>query len=438
MPLHAVHTHGLPVPLDPLKLADSWWPQHFHARAQLRSLSAFLEEEVENALEAGEIDLLIVDFLTFSGMELADKHSVPSIGFLPAFSVAGVMNGISMAPLPMFFGTELPDYLFRNRHFLLAAPKQQPLESIHKYVPEERLTHVVPLLRKVSSPMSATDPVFDGDLQEWLEFDDWRPILYVSFGTMVELTPQQVVTLAEAFTQQREQYRVLWQLEERERYGFIGAGKDMRYPVSAGLYVTSHVPQQELLLLKRQSEAVKETIVSRVQFFLSHAGANSVLEAVRARVPLVLAPQAMDQCNNAKLAKEKGLGVMLCECGETMYVEDVMDALTRVQEEHANIQAAMDTFAELEVSFDAWASPLRHLVETVLEEGCIAKPPGAGSSMKFMGERGNPTAMLVSSVMVVLVPLALAFRGKKPGPTAPTPAATASGRSKKKAKVKKT
>lgn len=64
--------------------------------------------------------------------------------------------------------------------------------------------------------------------------------------------------------------------------------------------------------------------------FVTHCGWNSVLEAVVAGVPMVTWPMGADQYVNSRLVAEAGLGIEVCDGGET--VPDAVELAARLVE----------------------------------------------------------------------------------------------------------
>jgi MGT family glycosyltransferase len=138
--------------------------------------------------------------------------------------------------------------------------------------------------RFVGPSVAARDEAFDLPLDD----DDPRPLVYISLGT--------IVNKAKAF------YRAC----------FDGLGGDsVRVVMSVGAQTDpaslGAAPPNFLI----RSRVPQLGILERAKAFISHAGMNSVSEAMLARVPLVLFPQTAEQGLVARQVARLGAGVRL-------------------------------------------------------------------------------------------------------------------------------
>jgi len=121
-----------------------------------------------------------------------------------------------------------------------------------------------------------------------LDDDDPRPLVYISLGT--------IVNQARAF------YRAC----------FDGLGGDsLRVVMSVGSQTdpaTLGAAPENFIIRQRVQQL---GVLSRAKAFVTHAGMNSVSEALLARVPLVLFPQTAEQGLVARQVERLGAGVRL-------------------------------------------------------------------------------------------------------------------------------
>ncbi|CAL5423242.1 unnamed protein product [Camellia sinensis] len=131
---------------------------------------------------------------------------------------------------------------------------------------------------------------------EWLDKQEPKSVLYVSFGTTTSLTNQQIKELAIGLEQSRQKF--IWVLRDADK-GDIFTGDVKRAEVlpegyeerlkGVGLVVRDWAPQLEILA--HQSTGG----------FMSHCGWNSCLESITMGVPIVAWPMHSDQPKNAFL-----------------------------------------------------------------------------------------------------------------------------------------
>ncbi|KAJ4961429.1 hypothetical protein NE237_021339 [Protea cynaroides] len=133
----------------------------------------------------------------------------------------------------------------------------------------------------------------DHKCKKWLELKPAGSVVYVSFGSMVVLTPKQMEEIAWGL--RGSDYHFLWVVKESEHgklpEGFIEATEEK------GLVVTWC---QQLELLAHEA----------IGCFVTHCGWNSTLEALCLGVPMVGVPKFADQFTNAKFIEDVwGVGV---------------------------------------------------------------------------------------------------------------------------------
>ena len=113
------------------------------------------------------------------------------------------------------------------------------------------------------------------------------PLVYVSMGTVHALQPALFRTLSEAFASVPAQYLV--------STGGL-SGSDLG-AIPANFIVRRAVPQLDVL--------------QRADVFVTHAGINSVHEALYFGVPMVLVPHQFEQLLNARVVASRGAGIVV-------------------------------------------------------------------------------------------------------------------------------
>jgi MGT family glycosyltransferase len=128
--------------------------------------------------------------------------------------------------------------------------------------------------------------------------EDWRPpagrrVLFVSLGTVVNNRPDFFQAVAQAFA--GTDWHVAMAVGDRVNPSMLGAIPD-------NVEVRPFFPQQNVL--------------KYAAAFLTHAGMNSVMEALARQVPMITYPQTPEQAANAQRVEELGLGRVLTDLAD--------------------------------------------------------------------------------------------------------------------------
>ncbi len=134
-----------------------------------------------------------------------------------------------------------------------------------------------------------------------------KPVVYVSFGSQISWQPELFRTICEAAAP----LGVTVVLTAGEL-----AGTDFSRSLPGDVVAVRYVPQRQLL--------------ERTSAFVSHGGANSVMEALTAGVPMLLLPVCNDQPIQAHFLTKAGAGLALEP--RTLTVEDCRAALRQLLE----------------------------------------------------------------------------------------------------------
>lgn len=152
----------------------------------------------------------------------------------------------------------------------------------------------VPLEDRGDAPVSSLAGRLDG-----------KPIVYASFGSQLSWQPELFTVIAEAAAPL--DVRLVLSAGEL-------AGSEVIARLPGDVLALSYVPQLEVL--------------ERAAAFVSHGGANSVMEAMTAGVPMLLLPMCNDQPLQAYYLQKSGAGLAFDPDGLT--VERCRDALARL------------------------------------------------------------------------------------------------------------
>ncbi|XP_019175395.1 PREDICTED: UDP-glycosyltransferase 74E2-like isoform X3 [Ipomoea nil] len=122
---------------------------------------------------------------------------------------------------------------------------------------------------------------------QWLDIREPKSVVYVSFGSVVVMSEEQMEEIAWGLAQSNKYF--IWVVRESE---LVKLPKDFKLKTSEKGIIVKWCPQVEVL----SHEAVA--------CFMTHCGWNSILEALCLGVPMVGMPQMSDQPTNAKLIED--------------------------------------------------------------------------------------------------------------------------------------
>lgn len=139
-----------------------------------------------------------------------------------------------------------------------------------------------------------------------------KPIIYVSMGTVFQNeNPELFKVLIRASTRFSKDYAVI-----------ISTGDEKNYDK----YMNSSLASPDILLIPHTPQI---EILKRASLFITHAGMNSVSEAINYGVPIICLPLSGDQPFVAwRVADELGVGVRL-QPNDDNLTDDVVEAAMR-------------------------------------------------------------------------------------------------------------
>ena len=160
---------------------------------------------------------------------------------------------------------------------------------------------------------------------KWLDAKPPRSVVYVSFGSMANLSPRQMEELAVGL--QSAAFDFLWVVRSAEEEAKLPQGflREMGGSGSKGLIVNW---SEQLEVLSHEA----------VGCFFTHCGWNSTIEALSLGVPMVGMPQWTDQPTDARLVEA------LWEVGVRVEVEKESGVVGR-QEIELRIRQVMESEA---------------------------------------------------------------------------------------------
>jgi pathogen-inducible salicylic acid glucosyltransferase len=164
----------------------------------------------------------------------------------------------------------------------------------------------------------------------WLHNKPKKSVVYVAFGSMADLKPQQVEELAYALKSSNCYF--LWVLRAPEQSKLPQHFKDELSSLEKGLVVTWG-PQLEIL------------DHDSIGCFVTHCGFNSVVEALSLGVPIVAMPQWSDQNTNAKYVDDVwkiGIRAKANDGDDVVGREEIAVCIKRVLEEREGFKESVD------------------------------------------------------------------------------------------------
>ena len=240
---------------------------------------------LEKVFTADPPDLLCYDALTPYGGLLAHRLGVPTVVLSPTH--AGSTSSLRRLLIPAEF--DATEYVAARA--TLAADLGVPVE------PPTPRRQIVFLPRRFQLDADTFDDsyVFVGPTLAD-RHEDWRPpagageVLFVSLGTVMNYRPDFFAAVVKAFAD--TDWHVAMAVGDRVDPAALG-------PIPANVDVRPYFPQQAVL--------------GHATAFLTHAGMNSVMEALLRQVPMIAYPQTPEQAANAGRVEELGLGRVLAD-----------------------------------------------------------------------------------------------------------------------------
>lgn len=294
-------------------------------------------------------DVMIVDFATRAGVDVAEAEGIPIIINNPDLLIT-----VSIAYLPPACGVPLP-YLGHSIHHMpwhrrwsypllrwfsglfIEATVGRKLNQLRALRGLNKLTmnqawakhqvmvdsafgleYVRPLppnITMVGPMLPTTVEPLPPDVETWLNED--LPVVYVNLGTIAFASANQIDRMYKAF--ETAPFRVWWILRP-EMHKFLPDA------IAANIRMNSWGPSL-LAILQHDN----------VQAFVSHCGINSVHESMASGTPIVGIPMLADQFDMAMRVKDAGVGLFVDKL--SFSPEELRSTINRVVSEPTFIEA---------------------------------------------------------------------------------------------------
>ncbi|KAL0718736.1 hypothetical protein Bca4012_068059 [Brassica carinata] len=290
-----------------------------------KTLSEFIEA---NRNGDSPVSCVIYTILPSWVPRLARRFHLPSVllWIQPAlaFNVyynhsTGRNSGSEFPNLPTLETRDLPSFLSPSNtsntaqavflelmEFLREEPNVKVLVNTFDSLEPEALTAVPGIEMVAVGPLlppdmfTRSEPVKDqSSYTLWLDSKTESSVIYVSFGTMVELSKKQITELARALIEWKRPF--LWVITDKANREAKIEGEDeteiekiacLRHELDEVGMIVSWCSQVEVLRHRA------------VGCFLTHCGWSSTLESLVLGVPVVAFPMWSDQPTNAKLLED--------------------------------------------------------------------------------------------------------------------------------------
>ena len=270
-----------------------------------------LVEPVREVVRRFRPDVMAVDGMQYAAVLAAHAEQVPWAGISSALTLLEPELDIALLRNVRALAADR-EALF-SRHGLKASfrtceclsPRLNTIFATEALVGEDAR---VPPATHLVGPSLTPEARGDEAPFPWERLGE-KPVVYASFGSQISWQPELFRLIAEAAAP----LGVTLVLSAGEL-----AGGDFARSLPGDVVAVPYVPQRELL--------------ARISVFISHGGANSVMEALTAGVPMLLLPVCNDQPVQAHFLRRAGAGLALEP--DTLTVESCRAALERLLEPH--------------------------------------------------------------------------------------------------------
>ncbi|KAL9680257.1 hypothetical protein QQ045_018135 [Rhodiola kirilowii] len=280
----------------------------------------------------GVVKLPVEGQVSVPGMPLLDSKDVPS--FLHEVTSYPTILKLVLSQ----FGYDLSRakwVLFSSfdqleGEVLKSFPSQWAIKTIGPTIPSMYLDKRLSTDRDYGLYLLKPD---EGTTTAWLNAKKKGSVLYISFGSLANLSEEQAQEVAYALKTNKHPF--IWVVREPER---------KKLPTD----FIENLPDNGLILSWcSQLEVLNH---SAIGCFLTHCGWNSVMEALSAGVPIVAMPQWTDQPTNAKYIEDVwkvGIRVKTNQAGKVIPRDEINHCISQVMDEGT-------TKSDLRANADKW------------------------------------------------------------------------------------
>ncbi|NTX37606.1 glycosyltransferase family 1 protein [Myxococcus sp. CA033] len=282
-----------------------------------------LIEPVREVVRRFRPDVMALDGMQYAAVLAAHQERIPWAGVSSALSLLEPMEDYGLRRNVRALAKERAELFARHgfvasfRNCEALSPHLNILFATEAFLgPEVDL----PPAGRLVGPSIPPEPRGDEVDFPWERLGS-KPVVYVSFGSQISWQPTLFHTIAEAAAS----LGVTVVLSAGEL-----ADTDFSRSLPGDVVAVPYTPQRQLL--------------PRASVFVSHGGANSVMEALTAGVPLLLLPVCNDQPIQAHFLRASGAG--LTRELDTLTVEDCRAALRHLLEPGTPLRAKVAAISE--------------------------------------------------------------------------------------------
>ena len=347
-----------------------YYTQHYD-KESASSFSSSNQDQANNNynIDKKELpDVLVFDFFAVDATDAADELGIPSVGVFPnprsinpwAASIeeqeslqwkvwgklCDLVEGLMLARILWCIRSWK-----RYSRSLPLLPEQDVYPS--KYMPRPQIgcasselelrPSCSPRYHLVGPSLPTKTGTIGRELNQWMQDQTNKPIVYVAFGTMMKYTAERIQLLERQLLDLGDNVAVLWSLP-KEYQCFLKNHHRENWKIE------SFVPQVALL------ESGK------IGAFVTHCGSNSVNEAILCGVPMVCCPGSADQPANATRLARAGVGIIARKG-----IPGVGVALTQLLDNLAEITQRSKTLAK-KLQSEGGAEKAAGIIEEVARE----------------------------------------------------------------------
>ena len=267
-------------------------------------------------------DIILVDFMSFAGFDIADLFNIPCIVTIPGNFGPGMYtpswypsseNGLNlskriMGMLMSPMQSVMLYVFYRNSNEVRSEFNIPPWDKFDTSMFTGKITFqfAFPPLLEPGITLAGTyhhlglpfipkeDTSLTGDLDNWVKSHKDKKTIYISFGTMVNPTDEFLEFL-------------LHQIRICKDYNFIWSLKDNLIRNNFELFEDAN--KEEHILILNWVDQI--SLLDHVDLFITHGGYNSITESVYHAVPMICIPFQMEQMMNCQRIQQLDIGISL-------------------------------------------------------------------------------------------------------------------------------
>lgn len=234
-------------------------------------------------------------------------------------------------------------------------PLSSMFPSIFTIAPLSLLLNQIPDYSSIGSNLWKEEP----ECLQWLNSKQPSSVVYVNFGSIAVMTPEQMVEFAWGLANSCQHF--LWIIRHD-----LTVGDNAILPVE---FVSETKERGIMASWCPQEEVLNHPSIGG---FLTHSGWNSTMESICAGVPMLCWPFFADQQTNCRYCVERGIGMEIDNNVERGEVEKLVRMIMEGEEGKNMKKAAMEWRMKAEEATTSCGSSYLNLEKSV--EMLLKKP----------------------------------------------------------------